>query len=134
MLINANRKQAAGDGAATENLDPRVELREEGGRSICRLCRQLDDAQGRADRRGDARDRGAQRFRRSLVVDLSDVGRMDTAGAWLIERLVSAARAKGVETRDRGAERGATILLGAVGDAARAKAAIALRRVPNSSS
>ena len=44
---------------------------------------------------------------------------MDTAGAWLIERLVSAARAKGIETRIEGQNEVASILLDAVGDAAR---------------
>ena len=43
---------------------------------------------------------------------------MDTAGAWLIERLVSTARAKGIETRIEGQNEVSEILLGAVGDAA----------------
>ncbi len=44
---------------------------------------------------------------------------MDTAGAWLIERLLSSARANGIETSIEGENEVSKILLGAVGDAAK---------------
>ena len=57
---------------------------------------------------------------KSLRVDLSGVGRIDTAGAWLIERLLSAMRGRGVRSgRCRAAARRSAILLGAVEEAAR---------------
>ncbi len=53
----------------------------------------------------------------ALQVDLSGIGRIDTAGAWLIERLITALRARGVEPRVSGASDAAKTLLAAVGDA-----------------
>ena len=43
---------------------------------------------------------------KSLRVDLSGVGRIDTAGAWLVERLLSAMRSRGVEPAVTGGQRG----------------------------
>src|SRR5262245_53764066 len=40
---------------------------------------------------------------KKLTIDLKGVGRIDTAGAWLIERLLSAMRARNVETEVIGA-------------------------------
>ena len=119
MLTNANSEASASD-AQSANLDPRVEMREADGVLTCKLSGNwttrrvaLVDQAMRAipDRKGF----------RELVVDLSEIGRMDTAGAWLIERLFSAARAKGIETRIEGQNEVASILLGAVGDAAKKK-------------
>ena len=115
MLINAKGKKAAASG---DNLDPRVETREEGGVLTCRL------AGNWTTRRVAAVDKAmraipARNGYRTLVVDIAGVGRMDTAGAWLIERLLSSARAKGLETSIEGESEVAKILLGAVGDAAK---------------
>jgi phospholipid/cholesterol/gamma-HCH transport system permease protein len=115
MQINAQPEAGAGDG---QNLDPRVDMREEGGELVCRL------AGNWTTRRVAAIDKtmraiAAHNGFKSLVVDLSEVGRMDTAGAWLIERLLSSARAKGIETSIEGQNEVSKILLGAVGDAAK---------------
>jgi phospholipid/cholesterol/gamma-HCH transport system permease protein len=56
---------------------------------------------------------------KKLQIDLNGVGRIDTAGAWLIERLLSAMRRRKVETEVTGASNAANVLLQAVGDAAR---------------
>jgi len=115
MLINAKGKEAAASG---DNLDPRVERQEEGGVLTCRLSGNWTT---RRVATIDAAMRAipAENGYRTLAVDLSDVGRMDTAGAWLIERLLASARAKGIETRIEGASEVAKILLGAVGDASK---------------
>jgi phospholipid/cholesterol/gamma-HCH transport system permease protein len=57
-----------------------------------------------------------------LLIDLKGVGRIDTAGAWLIERLLSAMHGRKVETEVSGASDAAKVLLRAVGDAARREA------------
>src|SRR5688572_15804960 len=115
MQINAQPEAATGD-ERTQNLDPRVDMRENGGELLCRL------AGNWTTRRVAVVDKAMRAIPerngfRSLAVDLSDVGRMDTAGAWLIDRLVSTAGAKGIETRIEGQNEISKILLGAVGDA-----------------
>ena len=129
MQINAQREAGEGGGEA-QNLDPRVDVREEGGELVCRL------AGNWTTRRVALVDKAmraipARNGFRSLVVDLSDVGRMDTAGAWLIERLVSTARANGIETSIEGHNDVSRILLDAVGDAARKRDGHGDERRPN---
>ena len=116
MLINAKRKAGTASGE-TPNLDPRVESSVEGDVMTCRL------AGNWTTRRVAEVDKAMRAIPghngyHTLVVDISEVGRMDTAGAWLIERLLSSARAKGLETRIEGQNQISEILLGAVGDAA----------------
>ncbi|RLP22586.1 ABC transporter permease [Mesorhizobium sp. YM1C-6-2] len=116
MLINAKGKTETAGGEAP-NLDPSVESSVEGDVLTCRL------AGNWTTRRVAAVDKAMRAIPtrngfRTLVVDLSKVGRMDTAGAWLIERLLSSARAQGLETRIDGQTKVSEILLGAVGDAA----------------
>jgi phospholipid/cholesterol/gamma-HCH transport system permease protein len=53
-----------------------------------------------------------------LQLNLKGVGRIDTAGAWLIERVLSAMRNRKVETEVIEASDAANVLLKAVGDAA----------------
>ena len=129
MQINAQREAGKG-GGETQNLDPRVDMHEEGGELVCRL------AGNWTTRRVALVDKTmraipARNGFRSLVVDLSDVGRMDTAGAWLIERLVSTARANGIETSIEGHNDVSRILLDAVGDAARKRDGHGDERRPN---
>src|SRR5690242_18882830 len=77
MLINANRDTSKGDG-----LDPRVETVEDGGTLVCRFTGNW------TTRRVASVDKASRaipeqgRFS-SIVVDLSGIGRLDTAGAWL---------------------------------------------------
>jgi phospholipid/cholesterol/gamma-HCH transport system permease protein len=60
---------------------------------------------------------------RALTVDVSGIQRIDTAGAWLIERLIAANAARGVETTVVGQSDASSILLDAVGEATRGKEA-----------
>ncbi|MEZ5781354.1 MAG: ABC transporter permease [Rhizobiaceae bacterium] len=55
---------------------------------------------------------------RAMTIDLSAVERMDTAGAWVVERLVAANRRRGVKTLLEGASASATTLLEAVAETA----------------
>jgi phospholipid/cholesterol/gamma-HCH transport system permease protein len=54
---------------------------------------------------------------KNLKLDLKGIGRIDTAGAWLIERLLMSMQARGVRTELAGASDAAKILLEAVEDA-----------------
>ena len=56
---------------------------------------------------------------RRLVIDMSGVARIDTAGAWLVKRLATAFQGAGVDVAVEGATAAARILLDAVDDAAR---------------
>lgn len=55
----------------------------------------------------------------TLTVDLSGVTRMDTAGAWLVYRLLDANRKRGAKVAIEGASSSATVLLEAVSNAAK---------------
>ena len=56
-----------------------------------------------------------------LEVDLSGVGRIDTAGAWIVDRLAQAYRDRKVEVVLSGADTGDEVLLEAVEPSAEAK-------------
>lgn len=111
MLIKRRRK-------ASNDADlPRIEVSEEGGLLVAKLAgpwttRTIGgvDAQVRAlEKRTPGR----------LRVDLSNVGRMDTAGAWVVERLVNASQAGGNEVELVGEDEAESTLLGAVEPATR---------------
>ncbi|MCX7303353.1 MAG: ABC transporter permease [Hyphomicrobiales bacterium] len=115
MVINAQLEASKARDPAP-NLEPRIEESEAGGMLTCRLAGNwttrrvagVDKAmRAIADRKGLT----------ALVVDVAQVGRMDTAGAWLIQRLVATAREKGVDARLEGQSDVTKILLGAVADA-----------------
>lgn len=63
--------------------------------------------------RVDAEMRALEAVRGDVVIDLGAITRMDTAGAWLVERLVAARRAGG-QVAVEGASPAAEILLAAV--------------------
>lgn len=111
MLIGAQQETGSGD-----QLDPRIEASEESGALFCRLTGNW------TTRRVASIDKAMrsiteQEGLRSMVVDVSGMGKMDTAGAWLIQRLLITAREKGIEARLDGVSEVSQILLGAVADA-----------------
>jgi phospholipid/cholesterol/gamma-HCH transport system permease protein len=55
---------------------------------------------------------------RALTIDLSQVERMDTAGAWIIQRLIAANARRKIQTEVIGASQSAETLLGAVAETA----------------
>jgi len=100
----------------TEERDPTapgLELREEGSALSCRLSGNwttrtvslVDEPMRRLRDRGDVT---------SLGIDLSEVGQFDTAGAWLVGRLIAAQKQKGAEVRVTGQSEAASILLAAI--------------------
>jgi phospholipid/cholesterol/gamma-HCH transport system permease protein len=99
---------------------PRVDVREEGGVLFCvfsgnwttRRVHFVDSEMRALESRGNVR---------SVVLDVSGIERIDTAGAWLIERLIAANLARGIETSVSGESEATSILLNAVGEATRNK-------------
>jgi phospholipid/cholesterol/gamma-HCH transport system permease protein len=116
MLIN--RRKDASKVDADAELTPRIELAERDGVHHAVLRGNW------TTRRVAAIDSTIRKIEKNkaikgLRIDLSGVGRIDTAGAWLVERLLSAMRARGVEPVVAGGSKAAAILLGAVEEAAR---------------
>src|SRR5262245_50909613 len=87
---------------------PSVEVREEGGVLFCafsgnwttRRVHFVDSDVRALETRGDIH---------SVEMDVSGIERIDTAGAWLIVRLIAAMRARGVETAVSGESEAASI-------------------------
>jgi len=115
MLTIRKRDASA---AARDDHQPRVAVGEEGGVLGCafsgvwttRTVALVDADMRKIEKRSGAKQ---------LMLDLSHIEKMDTAGAWLIDRLVSSFEKKGVEVHMQGQSEVASILLGAVGDAVR---------------
>ncbi|MBA3448198.1 MAG: ABC transporter permease, partial [Pseudaminobacter sp.] len=126
MLTNA-RKEAS---ASAADHGPFIAEAEEGAVLTCalsgiwttRTIAPIDAAMRKIERR--------EGFS-SLVVDLSEIEKMDTAGAWLIERLTTAMEARGIETSLVGQSEIVSILLEAVGDASRKERDVARQPMPN---
>ena len=116
MLIN--RRKDASQADAEADLKPRVELVERDGvhhavlkgNWTTRRVAPLDPIIRKIEK---------DKTIKSLHVDLSGVGRIDTAGAWLVERMLSAMRDRGVHPEITGGSKAASILLGAVEEASR---------------
>lgn len=106
----SNRTQASGK---ADDSQPAIAASTEGGSKVLalsgtwttRTVAAVDDAM----RRMEIGDRGG-----GLVIDLSGIVRLDTAGAWLIERLMAKGRAQNVEATLRGQSEAMAILLKAV--------------------
>lgn len=112
MLLK-RQKEASGQDGASGRQAPRMELREADGMRLCALSGDWDTSSV-AVVDGELRKLEKTLDARPLLVDLSGVERFDTAGAWLIERLAAAQRAKGGEITVESAPAGAGILIEAV--------------------
>lgn len=115
MLSKAKSKDEPAT-AEEASRHPRVEVTEEGGALTCalsgiwttRTVALVDD---------EMRKIGGRQGVQSFNLDLSGVQKIDTAGAWLIERLVAANRESNIETKISGESEVASILIGAVNEA-----------------
>jgi phospholipid/cholesterol/gamma-HCH transport system permease protein len=109
---------------------PEVDVREEGGVLFCafsgnwttRRVHFVDNKVRALESRGNVR---------SVVLDVSGIQRIDTAGAWLVVRLISAYRARGIETSVSGESEAASILLSAVEEATSNKETPVAPAAPN---
>ncbi|TKT76861.1 ABC transporter permease [Aquamicrobium sp. LC103] len=115
-MLTKHRKEASrGDGEPNDRR-PTVELRDEGGRAVWALSgvwntRSVHEVDGRM------RELEAENDHKQVVIDISGIRGMDTAGAWLIERLVDAKQKSGVSIDVTGESEAASILLPAVREA-----------------
>jgi len=112
MLLKRH-KEASSQGDASGGQGPRVEMRETDGVRSCHFSGDWDTSSvARID--GELRELEESLDANPLTLDLSGVSRFDTAGAWLVERLALAQRAKGGELTIEGAHAGAETLIEAV--------------------
>ncbi|RUV83151.1 ABC transporter permease, partial [Mesorhizobium sp. M1A.F.Ca.IN.022.07.1.1] len=117
-MLTIRKRDASRTPAGDANHQPRIIVGEEGDVLGCafsgvwttRTVASVDAEMRKIENRNSAK---------KLMLDLSQIEKMDTAGAWLIDRLASAFEKKGVEVHVQGQSEIASILLGAVGDAVR---------------
>ncbi len=117
-MLTIGKRDASGTTAKEADHEPRVAVGEEGdvlgcafsGTWTTRTVASVDAEMRKIEKRSGFK---------TLALDLSKIEKIDTAGAWLIDRLVSAFEKQGVETRLQGESKIASILLGAVGEAVR---------------
>ncbi|MGX5849044.1 MlaE family ABC transporter permease [Mesorhizobium sp. PL10] len=129
-MLTIGKRDASGNAAKEANHQPRVAVGEEGGVLGCafsgiwttRTVALIDAEMRKIEQR-----KGFQ----TLALDLSHIEKIDTAGAWLIDRLVSVFEKKGVEVKMQGQSDVASILLGAVGEAVRREPESGRVRRPN---
>lgn len=114
MLTNGD-KEASSSAEQERGVRPAIAASEEGGVLTCRLSgnwttrrvSEIDEQMRALEGRANLQ---------SVTLDLSDVGRIDTAGAWLIDRMASAHAARGVKVTLSGQSAPARVLLEAVGE------------------
>ncbi len=116
MLTNSVDDASDAGRPAGQNGEPRLETDTKGGALSCRLSGAWNT---RTVARVDARMRTleAQDGLQRVSVDLSGITSLDTAGAWIIERLVHAHQTRGADVTVTGESEAAKILLPAVRDA-----------------
>ncbi len=117
-MLTIGKRNASAASEGDDAQKPRVRLGERDGEPLCELSGIWTT---RTVAHVDARMRDvAQRMAgRSLVVDISAIGKLDTAGAWLIDRLAVACESGGGSVRIDGQSDVAAILLEAVGEISR---------------
>jgi len=129
-MLTIGKRDASTTGSAAANHQPRIAVAEKDGVLSCALSGTwttrtiaLVDADMRElEKRGGS---GA------LSLDLSGIEKIDTAGAWLIDRLAGAFRKSGREVRIEGESKITSILLDAVGEAGRREKDSGPEPVPN---
>ncbi|MEZ2330876.1 ABC transporter permease [Mesorhizobium sp. RCC_202] len=129
-MLTIRKRGASGEAAKDAEHQPRVAVGEEGGVLGCafsgvwttRTVALIDADMRKIEKRSGAKQ---------LMLDLSKIEKIDTAGAWLIDRLASVFEKKGVEVHMQGQSEVASILLGAVSDAVRREPESKPSRPPN---
>jgi phospholipid/cholesterol/gamma-HCH transport system permease protein len=121
-------KQTGTEGkAGAEKRHPTVELRQQDGAHVCELrgvwnTRRVQEVDAQMRRVED------DASIRTLVIDLRQLISIDTAGAWLVERLRAAQIKRGAEVKVVGQSEGAEILFEAIRAAIKEEAPAPRRR------
>ena len=129
-MLTIGKREASGGAAGDGNHRPQVAAAERDGVLAC-VFTGIWTTRTVAFVDAEMRKIEARTGFRALALDLAGIEKMDTAGAWIIDRLVSANEKKGVRISVEGRSEAADILLGAVGEAARREAARAEAENPN---
>ncbi len=117
-MLTIGKREASGGAAGDSNHRPQVAVAERDGVLAC-VFSGIWTTRTVALVDADMRKIEARSGFRTLALDLSGIDKMDTAGAWVIDRLVCANERRGTEVRMEGRGQAADILLGAVGEAVR---------------
>lgn len=125
MLTNATRESS---GPPADS--PRIAETEEGGVLHCalsgawttRTVHLVDSEMREIERRTDYK---------SMVLDLSEVEKLDTAGAWLIDRLLTSLAGQGIAISVQGQSEEGSVLLDAVSDASKKEHDVGQSHPPN---
>ncbi|MBL0936560.1 MAG: MlaE family lipid ABC transporter permease subunit [Rhizobiaceae bacterium] len=117
-MFRKRGSEASQASAENDLARPAIERRDEGGRLVCMLSGDWD-TQTVALVDDEMRELENAKDAQRLSVDVSRVGRMDTAGAWVVERLVHAHRSRGAEVAVSGQTESLGILFDAVGETLR---------------
>ncbi len=112
MSINAPSETSR----AADSYRPTVEPVEQDGTLVLVLSGRWT-TRNIADVDGAMSKLGGQLTKKPLVLELSGIERMDTAGAWIVDRLLQQARQVGADASVRGQSEAVSILLDAVGAA-----------------
>ncbi|CAM5407811.1 phospholipid/cholesterol/gamma-HCH transport system permease protein [Aquamicrobium terrae] len=129
-MLTIGKRDASSKSAAQDARQPRVVTGREddllgcalSGNWITRRVAAVDADMRSIERQGD--------FKR-LALDFSNVGKMDTAGAWLVDRLISSCRQRGVEVSIQGESQTISTLLDAVNEAVHGRDAVQVTQQPN---
>ncbi|WP_421912880.1 ABC transporter permease [Mesorhizobium sp.] len=129
-MLTIGKRDASGTTAKEADHQPCVAVGDEGGVLGCafsgiwttRTVALIDAEMRKIEKRSGFK---------TLALDLSKIEKIDTAGAWLIDRLVSAFEKQGAEIKMQGQSDVASILLGAVSDAVRRAPDSTPARPPN---
>ncbi|WP_110748795.1 ABC transporter permease [Phyllobacterium leguminum] len=107
---------AADDGSAAPDTSPKIDVtRDSAGATIALAGRWTSHSVHLVD--NEMRKLQSEQGFSSATIDLTHVGGLDTAGAWLIERLGHALRARDVDVKLKGRREAWRPLLAAVGEA-----------------
>jgi phospholipid/cholesterol/gamma-HCH transport system permease protein len=129
-MLTIGKRDASKSGIAAANRRPRIAVAQEGDVLGCALSGTwttrtiaLIDA--------DMRELERRSGFRTLALDLSGIDKIDTAGAWLIDRLANAVQGNGAAVEVQGQSKVTSILLDAVGEAGRREKDSGPEPVPN---
>jgi phospholipid/cholesterol/gamma-HCH transport system permease protein len=117
-MFRKRGSEASQASAENDLARPAIERRDENGRLVCMLSGDWD-TQTVALVDDEMRELETAKDAQRLSIDVSRVGRMDTAGAWVVERLVHAHRSRGAEVAVSGQTESLGILFDAVGETLR---------------
>lgn len=129
-MLTIGKREASGGSASDSNHRPEVVVAEREGVLACALSG-IWTTRTVASVDAEMRKIEARKGFSALAIDLSAIEKIDTAGAWLIYRLVSTNEVRGVDVGMSGRSDAAAILLGAVGEAVRRERGEAERVPPN---